>query len=212
MSAEFAGAGQAGDRQGGSRASQQLPSRANAASSTTTRSMARTTRTSTSTPTFFLPSVDALEEFKVQTGIYSAEFGRAASQVNVVTKSGSNQFHGTVFEFHRSDAFDSRPYSFSAAQAALPKAPFRWNQSATPSAARFGETRCSSCRTGRTTRTANESAELHRARLAMQDRRFLAVTRASCMTPRPARLAEPPGRVQRSPATGFRPTASPRRR
>jgi hypothetical protein len=64
----------------------------------------------------------------VQTGIYSAEFGRAASQVNVVTKSGTNQFHGTVFEFHRNDALDSKPFSFSAAQAALPKPPFKWNQ------------------------------------------------------------------------------------
>ena len=102
--------------------------RVSAASSTTSRSTAPTTPTSTSTPTFFLPSVDALEEFKVQTGIYSAEFGRAASQVNVVTKSGTNQFHGTVFEFHRNDAMDSRPFSFSAAQAALPKPPFSWNQ------------------------------------------------------------------------------------
>ena len=76
----------------------------------------------------FLPSVDALEEFKVQTGIYSAEFGRAASQVNVVTKSGSNAFHGTVFEFHRNDKFDSRPYAFTAAQAAAPKPAFKWNQ------------------------------------------------------------------------------------
>ena len=76
----------------------------------------------------FLPSVDALEEFKVQTGIYSAEFGRAAGQVNVVTKSGSNAFHGTVFEFHRNDKFDARPYAFTAAQAAAPKAPFKWHQ------------------------------------------------------------------------------------
>src|SRR5262249_49226626 len=76
----------------------------------------------------FLPSVDALEEFKVQTGVYSAEFGREASQVNVVTKSGTNNLHGTLFEFHRDDAWDSRPYAFTAAQAAAPKAPLRWNQ------------------------------------------------------------------------------------
>ena len=64
----------------------------------------------------------------MQTGIYSAEFGRAAGQVNVVTKSGSNAFHGTVFEFHRNDKFDSRPYAFTAAQAEAPKAPFNWHQ------------------------------------------------------------------------------------
>src|SRR5256884_6641463 len=76
----------------------------------------------------FLPSVDALEEFKVQTGVYSAEFGREASQVNVVTKSGSNNLRGTVFEFHRDDALDARPYAFTAVQAATPKAPFKWDQ------------------------------------------------------------------------------------
>ena len=48
--------------------------------------------------------------------------------MNVVTKSGSNPLHGTVFEFHRNDTMDSRPYAFTAAQAALPKAPFKWNQ------------------------------------------------------------------------------------
>ena len=64
----------------------------------------------------------------MQTGVYSAEFGREASQVNVVTKSGSNSLHGTVFEFHRDDALDARPYAFTAAQAAAPKAPFKWDQ------------------------------------------------------------------------------------
>jgi hypothetical protein len=76
----------------------------------------------------FLPSVDALEEFKVQTGVYSAEFGREASQVNVVTKSGTNRLHGTVFEFHRDDALDAKPYAFNAQQAAAPKPPFKWDQ------------------------------------------------------------------------------------
>ncbi len=128
VSAEFAGAGQAGDRQGGSRANQQL-SISGQRREYNYYTLDGTDNTDVNFNTYILlPSVDALEEFKVQTGIYSAEFGRAASQVNVVTKSGTNQFHGTVFEFHRNDSFDSRPYSFTAAQAALPKAPFKWNQ------------------------------------------------------------------------------------
>src|SRR4029453_8325912 len=61
-------------------------------------------------------------------GVYSAEFGRGASQVNVVTKSGSNNPRGTLFEFPRDDALDARPYSFTAAQAAAKKAPFKWDQ------------------------------------------------------------------------------------
>jgi hypothetical protein len=41
-----------------------------------------------------LPSIDAIQEFKVQTGVYPAEFGHQSTQVNVVTKSGGNQYHG----------------------------------------------------------------------------------------------------------------------
>ena len=50
-----------------------------------------------------LPSIDALQEFKVQTGVYPAEFGHKATQINVLTKSGGNQYHGALFEFLRND-------------------------------------------------------------------------------------------------------------
>lgn len=79
-----------------------------------------------------LPSVEALQEFKVQSGIYPAEFGRGAGQINVSTKGGSNEFHGSAFEFLRNDKFDARPYFFkdpeSPNQTAPVMQPYRQNQ------------------------------------------------------------------------------------
>lgn len=56
-------------------------------------------------------SVDSIEEFKVLSGTYSAEYGRSTGDiVNVITKSGGNAFHGNLFEFFRNDAMDAKNY------------------------------------------------------------------------------------------------------
>jgi Carboxypeptidase regulatory-like domain len=57
------------------------------------------------------PSVDSIEEFKIQKSMYPAEFGgKASALINVATKAGGNVFHGSLFEFYRNDAFDSHNY------------------------------------------------------------------------------------------------------
>jgi len=72
--------------------------------------------TTNTDPTFntlnLSPSPDAVQEFKVQTGSYSAEMGGAGGgQINIVTRSGSNRFHGTAYEFIRNGAMDASTFA-----------------------------------------------------------------------------------------------------
>src|SRR5215813_4654782 len=70
------------------------------------------------------PSIDAIQEFKVHTSNYSAEFGgHGGAQINVSTRSGTNSFHGTVYEFLRNDVLDAKNFFDGST-----KPPFRQNQ------------------------------------------------------------------------------------
>ena len=67
------------------------------------------------------PSVDAIREFEMLTSTYDASFGRnPGAQVNVILNSGSNDFHGSLFEFHRNAALDARNF-FAPASEPKPK-------------------------------------------------------------------------------------------
>ena len=72
-------------------------------------------------------NVDSVQEFKVETNTFSAEYGRSAGGVfNVVTKSGTNDFHFTAYEFLRNDKLNAN--DFFANRAGRSRAPFRFNQ------------------------------------------------------------------------------------
>ncbi|MGH9538357.1 MAG: carboxypeptidase regulatory-like domain-containing protein, partial [Terriglobales bacterium] len=73
------------------------------------------------------PSPDSIEEFRVLTNTFDAEYGRnSGSIVNVVTKSGTNQFHGNMYEFFRNKVLNANGYCFSAD--GCPKPQFNQNQ------------------------------------------------------------------------------------
>ncbi len=74
-----------------------------------------------------VPDPDVIEQFKVQTGQYDASFGRnAGANVDIVTKGGSNQFHGSLFEFFRNDDLNANDFFFK--RAGTPRGKLKQNQ------------------------------------------------------------------------------------
>ncbi len=75
-----------------------------------------------------LVSVDALQEFKIQTSTYAPEFGRqSGGQISLLTRSGANAFHGTAFDYLRNDAFDANNWFNDAHNPFIPKGKERQN-------------------------------------------------------------------------------------
>lgn len=69
-----------------------------------------------------LVSVDALQEFKVLTSTYAPEFGRSpGGQISIITRSGTNDFHGTLFDYFRNDVFDANDWFANATRQPKPK-------------------------------------------------------------------------------------------
>jgi hypothetical protein len=66
------------------------------------------------------PSIDALQEFKMQTDAFSAEFGRSSAVVNMTLKAGTNQFHGDAFDFIRNSALDANDFFFNSQHLPIP--------------------------------------------------------------------------------------------
>ena len=65
-----------------------------------------------------IPNPDSIQEFKVQTSQYDAAYGQnPGANVNVVTKSGTNQFHGAIWEFNRNNFFNANDFFFKRSEA-----------------------------------------------------------------------------------------------
>src|ERR1043165_70602 len=69
-----------------------------------------------------LVSLDAMQEFRIQTSTFAPEFGRTpGGQISIVTRSGTNQFHGTPFDYLRNDVCDANNWFANRAGQPKPK-------------------------------------------------------------------------------------------
>ena len=146
------------------------------------------------------PSIDAIAEVKVQTSNYTAETGRTAGGVvNILTKSGTNNFRGSAFEFARNDRFDAKNF-FAATKPVLSQHQYRRQPRRT--APRRSDVLLRRLR--RVPADAGGHQRDHRADGPDAQRRLL----ASCRSPSTIRWR----RARRFPTTRFRPTGSTRSR
>ena len=97
-------------------------------------------------PGIGIPNPDSIQEFKIQTSQYDASFGQnPGANVNVVTKGGTNQFHGDAWEFNRNNFFNANDFFLKQSEKLLNenKPPtFKENQLALPLAALLRRTNC----------------------------------------------------------------------
>jgi len=123
VNAEMGTGGQASGRQGGERAEQPIAV-AGQRLEFNHFTLDGVENTDPNFNTFVIrPSIEALQEFEVQSGVYSAQYGRQPAQITVTTKAGGNAFHGSVFEFFRNDSLDAKEWKQAGA-----KNPFVRNQ------------------------------------------------------------------------------------
>ena len=117
--------GQAGSREGGARASESI-SVGGQRIMYDHYTLDGVNNTDVDFNTFVVqPTIDAIQEMKVQTGVYPAQYGYNATQVNVVTKSGGNQYHGAAFDFVRNSYADALGYDYTSSP--LLPVPFKYN-------------------------------------------------------------------------------------
>ena len=119
--------GQAGSREGGARSSQSI----SVGGSRIMFNHYTLDGINNSDPDFnsyvVQPSIDAIQEMKVQIGVYPAQYGYNATQINVVTKSGSNNYHGAGFYFLRNNYADALGYNYFYPTPQPAALPYKYN-------------------------------------------------------------------------------------
>ena len=119
--------GQAGSREGGARASESI----SVGGSRIMFNHYTLDGVNNSDPDFnsyvVQPSIDAIQEMKVQIGVYPAQYGYNATQVNVVTKSGTNNYHGAGFYFLRNNYADALGYNYFYPTPQPAALPYKYN-------------------------------------------------------------------------------------